>query len=437
MSTTKKTKKIIINSFKDAMGIDPLERTRYYSIGVGNSCFLRVQSINKKGAKAIVGKMRHPVTSKQIEYTIGSLGQNPKDPNIFTPQQGVEKWIEVRGRAKRENCDPNDFRKSAFAKLKTAKTLRDAVNQFLKIQKTKVKETTLVEYSNKLNQVAKIIGEDKFLYELGVDNDGDQVVNGALEFIRGNGKYDLEMRCRSLINRVFKLAETYRWIKKGQNPVITDRDALPSKPAPKHHPKLNWEDAEEFFEKLQLNRSNSAPQTLLCLKLIIITGLRAGSATRLKWEWINTKKGYIEFPPDTSGLKRNKGETDDIPHYVPLSKGVKLIIEKAKKYSTNAAYVFDQIKQNKRFPHLDPSAPNNWLRANGYEGKIVAHGLRRTFKTEGKEHASTDTEILGKCLGHLPEGKVNKAYDSSELLPARKKHQEEWEKLCISKGFVL
>ena len=288
--SSKKREKPIINSYKDAMEIDPLEETEYYRIGVGNSCFLRVQAIKKNGAKAIVGKMRHPVTSKQIEHTIGSLGKNPKDPNVFTPQQGLGKWIEVRARAKSENCDPNDFKKNSIAKTKAMKTLRDAIDAFLEVRKTKNGEGTVYEYTKKLNQVARIIGEDKFLYELGVDNDGDVVVNAALEQIRGNTKFDLEERCRSLTNRVFKFAESHRWIKRGQNPVITDRDVLPSKPAPKHQPKLNWEDAEEFFERVALNKSNAAPQVLLCLKLIIITGLRAGAATRLKWEWIKWEK---------------------------------------------------------------------------------------------------------------------------------------------------
>ena len=42
-----------------------------------------------------------------------------------------------------------------------------------------------------------------------------------------------------------------------------------------------------------------------------------------------------------------------------------------------------------RFPHLDPSAPNNFLRTLGYHGKLVSHGWRSVALTNGIDQLKT------------------------------------------------
>ena len=61
-----------------------------------------------------------------------------------------------------------------------------------------------------------------------------------------------------------------------------------------------------------------------------------------------------------------------------------------------------------RYSHIDPEAPNNYIRKIGMrnsEGEVVAHGWRRTFLTEGIDQLGYSREII-KQMGHLSDNKV-------------------------------
>ena len=90
-----------------------------------------------------------------------------------------------------------------------------------------------------------------------------------------------------------------------------------------------------------------------------------------------------------------------------------------------------------RYEHLDPSAPNNYLRNLGYKGKIRAHGWRRNALGDGKDQLKGTTEVIQRQMGHLPQGKVLKAYDKSLLLDERRKFLEDWCSLLVKKGLEI
>ena len=100
--------------------------------------------------------------------------------------------------------------------------------------------------------------------------------------------------------------------------------------------------------------------------------------------WIqNYDKGkLLIIDGKTSGLKRKKDCNDDIPHYVPITPHMEKIFVRAKRFNQGEKYIFTPIRES-RFPHLDPSAPNNFLRTLGFEGKLVSHGWRSVALTNG------------------------------------------------------
>jgi len=84
----------------------------------------------------------------------------------------------------------------------------------------------------------------------------------------------------------------------------------------------------------------------------------------------------------TSGLERTKNINDYIPHHVPITPQMEKIFARAKRFNQGEKYIFPPIRAS-RSDHLDPSAPNNFLRNLGYEGKLVTHGLRSVALTNG------------------------------------------------------
>jgi integrase len=99
----------------------------------------------------------------------------------------------------------------------------------------------------------------------------------------------------------------------------------------------------------------------------------------------------------------------------------------------DSEYVFTPIRDS-RFPHLDPSAPNNFLRSIGYKDVLRAHGWRRTAMTTSIDVLRTDYDVIKKQMGHLPEGKVNQAYDNSIRLDERQEFLQEWCNLLEQNG---
>ena len=85
---------------------------------------------------------------------------------------------------------------------------------------------------------------------------------------------------------------------------------------------------------------------------------------------IDFNEELITISGFTSGLKRVKGKTDHIPHKVPITKEIKTLLLTAKKYSTSEEYVFSPITHS-RYPHIDPEAPNNYIRKIGMRNQMI------------------------------------------------------------------
>ena len=90
-----------------------------------------------------------------------------------------------------------------------------------------------------------------------------------------------------------------------------------------------------------------------------------------------------------------------------------------------------------RFEHLDPSAPNNYLRGLGYKDIQRAHGWRSVALTYGIDLLKTPKEVIKKQLGHLPDNKVDQAYDKSLMLEERRTFLEKWGGLLVNNGLEI
>ena len=112
------------------------------------------------------------------------------------------------------------------------------------------------------------------------------------------------------------------------------------------------------------------------------------------------------------------------------------VILRAKRFNQGEKYIFPPIKKS-RFPHLDPSAPNNFLRTLGYEGRLVTHGWRSVALTNGIDLLKPPREVIKRQMGHLPDNKVDQAYDKSEMLDRRREFLENWGDLLVEKGLEI
>ena len=99
-------------------------------------------------------------------------------------------------------------------------------------------------------------------------------------------------------------------------------------------------------------------------------------------------------------------------------------------------YVFPQLRQS-RYEHLDPSAPNDFLKRIGYDGELVAHGWRSVARTYGVDILKAREIVIQRQMGHLPTGKVEKAYDRAQYIEERNEFMEKWCRLLEEHGLRI
>ena len=401
----------------------------------GNGLLAGRDPRSSTGRIYFVGRMqrRVPGQSKPVskECQIGVFGEKPGQ---FTLVSAHQKWIEIKQWSLENGRDPGDFWKIQKQSIQEEKVLSFVVDKFLELKERTIKPATVREYRLKLEQVMTIIPPSTPIRSLEWSNGGRKIVMDAIDAIGVNGKGDLARRCQNLLKQCFNLAEGRDWMRRGENPAVRlvgDDSPISSS---KHHPCVEWDQVPKLLEDISLNRPNVHATTVAATKLMLLTFLRAGSLTRLQWDWVSPD--VIAIPGDTPGLKRRKGKSDDIQHVVPLTASIRSLLDQMEQLHGKGTFVFPQIQVGQR-PHLDPGAPNSYLIALGYRGIQRAHGWRRVARTYGVDVLKAREVVIERQMGHLPKGACGKAYDGAEYLDERWEFLEQWGELLQQYGLCI
>ena len=411
--------------------------SKIYKRGCGDGLFVYVEKTYKgiEGNKRGGGKY-FKGRYKNSEVQIGKFGTSFNELSL---KSAHSEWAKIKSWSVKTKQSVSKYKKHTIKKIeKESHTLREAIDFYLS-DGLDVKPFTLQTYKNQLNnRVLGNISPHTTLKELEWDNGGREIITKVIQKIKeqaqGNG-VDQSERCQELLNAVFNFAIENGWMMRGQNPATKFKR---KRSRENHHPTLNWNEVPKLIADINLNRCNSHIQTVLATKFLLMTFLRTGALARLEWEWIIEKDGIecFEIPGKTHGLKRRKDVNDHIPHYVPLSNEMKQILEVCSQYNDDSKYVFQPIRQS-RYPHLDPESPNNYLKNLGYSDKQRAHGWRRTARTYAIDLLGCDSDVIKRQMGHLPDNKVDRAYDRSLRLKDRKKLMDNWCKLLTENGLKI
>ena len=428
-----KRTKTLIKSQRDISKIPKLTRKDHFRCG--DSMFLRVEPIKGEGnSMSFIGKMRHPVTQKQEEIT---LGKPTKD---FTITKAKTKWLNIKETAKQQRTSINKINVSD-----RKQTLGYVTNLWLDTMQKSGKWTP--DYYNDVknkchNIILPKLDPDRDIrdYQLG---NGDALIEDALDAImdeHGANRYESERKCRGYLRRIFEVGIDRKWVNPQCNPVGKRNKDLIQEYSVKHYPHFSWEELEGFFKSLDLSGRYSPPQELLALQLIIITGQRCAVISTLQWDWIDYEKDHIEIPGWCKGLKRKTKVSKKISHYLPLTPLTKQILQRAEYYSDSKKYIFTNASKNKK-PHLDPWAPRRVMHKanniNKKDEKVKSHGWRSTSQSEGQNQFGQPLIMLKKQVGHIPDNKVDRAYDRSDYMPMRSKFMPKYEEALLDLGLRL
>ena len=409
----------------------------------GNNLYVVRDPRSRKGGLYYVGQLQRSVFGKSKAVARECwIGPHGKQPGQLTLVAAHKKWNEIKEWSLDHDKDPGEF--WTYQKERKEKdlayTFGYAVDQFLlnKGQGSEaVKPTTLREYRLKLhNQVMGHIPPDTPLQSLLWKNGGRAEVMNAINQIAGGQKFDLARRCQQLLIQVFNYSLGQGLMREGRNPAARLKgDGSPTS-RPSNQLSISWDEVPELLERVSRNRSCCHPTQVASIKLILLTFLRAGAATRIRWDWVDEEQELITIPGDCPGLKRRMGSSDHISHLVPITPQVQMILDQMEDLHGRGVYVFPPLQQSK-FEHLDPSAPNAFLKRIGYDGRLVAHGWRRVARTYGVDVLKAREIVIDRQMGHIPQGRVAKAYDGAVYLEERTKFLYSWNDLLVETGLKI
>ena len=69
--------------------------------------------------------------------------------------------------------------------------------------------------------------------------------------------------------------------------------------------------------------------------------------------------------------------------------------------------------RGKSTPHISLESPNHLIKRMGYQGKLVAHGVRHMALTFGQDILKTPFHVIDLQMGHKPPGKFRQSYDKA------------------------
>lgn len=160
--------------------------------------------------------------------------------------------------------------------------------------------------------------------------------------------------------------------------------------------------------------------------------VEAGQAARLQVEWSlhtlarPTESATAEWAEidqerrlwTIPGEKMKRG----ISHAVPLTDSTLAILEAMRPITGHKQYIFPG-KGNK--PHISVMTANQVIKRAGFDGRLVAHGLRGLGSATLNEHGF-DHRHVEACLAHGLSDKVAGAYNHANYIPQRREIMAWW-----------
>ena len=190
------------------------------------------------------------------------------------------------------------------------------------------------------------------------------------------------------------------------------KDAF-QQPEKKHLPSIDPDQLPELVSRIHLASLRTTTRLLLLWQLH--TMVRPSEAAGTEWDEINRENCIWTIPAERMKKKKQ--------HTVPLTKEMLEILDAMQDISGHRIHVFpSEINPRKA---TNPQTANMALKRMGYEGLLVAHGLRSLASTTLNEQGFA-SDIIESALAHSDKNEVRAAYNRAQYLDQRKEMMTWW-----------
>jgi integrase len=216
-------------------------------------------------------------------------------------------------------------------------------------------------------------------------------------------------RLRARIERVLAWSIAHQ-LRPGPNPASREvlRDALPSKPKPKHHPAMRYQDLPTFMKELRERNSISAR----ALEFTILCATRTSETLGARWDEVDLGSATWCIP----GSRMKAGRE----HVVPLSHRAVEILRGLANSSAPKNFVFT----NGNGERLARDTMNELIKGMGV--KATVHGFRSSFRDWCGDRTAWPREVIEHALAHAVGNKTEAAYRRQDALQKRARLMQQW-----------
>ncbi|SUT95859.1 integrase arm-type DNA-binding domain-containing protein [Actinobacillus lignieresii] len=184
-------------------------------------------------------------------------------------------------------------------------------------------------------------------------------------------------------------------------------------PTVEHFKTIKPEDLGEFL--YTLNNAQIHLQTRYLILWQLLTMTRPNESASAEWSEIDLERKLWIIPAE----KMKRGTE----HKVTLSRQALALLREIKKLSGGKSYLFLNTKNPQK--HINAQTANAAIKRMGFEGKLVAHGMRSIASTYLNEQGY-DSDLIEVALSHLNNDRIKTAYDRGERLEQRFKLLQAW-----------
>lgn len=324
------------------------------------------------------------------------------------PEVSLKEARDIKENTKKllsEGTDPIIEKKRSMRNIET--TFERIAEKWLSIMQSEWKEVTLNKTRSRfVRHVYPYIGSKQ------IEDITRLEILMILEKLQEQDVYELTNRILNNIERVYKYAVTYEYVKHNIIADIDKKNILKRKEV-QHVPALTKEEEiRELMNDLQNfgDIYQSDISTVYALQLAPYVFLRPYNLRYLEWTEVDFENKLLDIPASKMKMKQD--------FLLPLSDTAIEIINAIKPYSfENSPYVFPSATSNLK--PLSENTLNHALMKMGYKGIMTTHGFRSMFSTIAHENIDEhgfNSDIIEACLAHSEQNKVKAAYNRTNKM---------------------
>lgn len=377
-------------------------KVKEYSLADGQGLFLRIKP---NGAKVWLFNYSQPYTKKRTNLTLGAY------PDISL-QQARELREECRALLA-QNVDPQQHRQQQeqAKKAEIENTFDVIAWQWFEYRKTK--KHFSADYQKDISRLIEMYLLPDF-GGLPMTAITAPLALKAFKPLQESGKLETLKRSIQKLNEIMTYAVHREIIP--YNPTANIKKEFDS-PTVEHFKTIKPEELSDFL--YALNTAQIKLQTRYLILWQLLTMTRPNEASNARYADIDEKAKLWT-------IRINKGLKEDDSgrvHKITLSRQALALLREIKKLSGGKEYLFPSAK-NPQKP-MNSQTANSAIKRMGFEGKLVAHGMRSIASTylNDKGYNSDAIEV---ALSHMNSDRIKASYDRGERLEMRFKILQAW-----------